>query len=547
MKKFLILSLISVMVSVVVCCVQTTAVNQGGGGSEVEVVGRVCFLDGEPAPFTQVKLIPAHYDPLVMNSIPDSMIDTTDQYGCYSFHNVAPDIYNVQALQLTQRTRMLVTEVEVTGDSTTIPVDTLFETGNVRILLSGGEGFVTIPGTDVSKYVAEGSTEVVLDSIPSGNIPEIRYVAVDGTIAAVRRNVSVEPSQTTDLSNILWDYSQSIVLNTSISGAGVSNDVYNFPVLVRLSKNNFDFSQTNNDGTDLCFTKTNGIPLVFEIEQWDAVSGYAAIWVRVDTVYGDNNTQQIIMHWGNSTAAGLSDSYAVFDTANGFQGVWHLNDGSDARDATGNKYHGNSPDTAQPATGKGIIGNCCIFDGTSDYISMPNTAESKLNFEENSQYTISAWVLLDTFDNASHCIVSKGYQQYFLRSTYFPTNSPSWEFVEFGSIVNWQVSISPASEKQWVMLTGVRQGSRQFLYCNDLLVDSTVDNWTQGFTRNTTENLSIGRFLSEVTFPTYDGYCFFKGSIDEVRICSEVKTADYIKLCYMNQRSDDRLVNFIQQ
>jgi hypothetical protein len=89
------------------------------------------------------------------------------------------------------------------------------------------------------------------------------------------------------------------------------------------------------------------------------------------------------------------------------------------------------------------------------------------------------------------------------------------------------------------------QGDRQFLFCNGDLVDSTANVWAMakgmGFTRMP-KDLSIGGFLEPVTFPQNDGYCFFKGSIDEVRICSAALGVDWIRLCYMNQRRDDRLV-----
>jgi hypothetical protein len=36
----------------------------------------------------------------------------------------------------------------------------------------------------------------------------------------------------------------------------------------------------------------------------------------------------------------------------------------------------------------------------------------------------------------------------------------------------------------------------------------------------------------------------FCGCIDEVRVCRTIRSADWIKLSYMNQRPDDRLVVF---
>ena len=37
---------------------------------------------------------------------------------------------------------------------------------------------------------------------------------------------------------------------------------------------------------------------------------------------------------------------------------------------------------------------------------------------------------------------------------------------------------------------------------------------------------------------------FFKGKIDEVCLASTARSADWIRLCYMNQNTEDRLVTF---
>ena len=210
-------------------------------------------------------------------------------------------------------------------------------------------------------------------------------------------------------------------MNTTVSGAGVDSDVYDFPVLVRLTESNFDFSQAAENGKDIRFTSRNGTPLLHEIEKWDGASRHAAIWVRIDTVYGNDSTQSILMYWGNPDAQDYSNSKLVFDTASGFQGVWHLGDEPNdlIRDATFNGYDGSSPDTATPSISEGAIGYCRTFNGTSDFITMNNTAESKINFPQNGYYSVSAWVYLDTIDIKSRCILSKGYEQYYLRSSSF--------------------------------------------------------------------------------------------------------------------------------
>ncbi len=536
-------------------CTSPTSVSDGGG-SEVEVIGYVSISGNEPAPFTQVKLIPNDYDPSFMAGIGDSMIDTSDDSGRYTFNSVPPGTYNVQAVQLKQRTRMLVTGIEVSGDTTIVPVGSLSEPGLVKFVLSGNDtdrGFITIPGTDITKKVDGLSNEIVLDSVPAGIIPEIRYTDLDKNVLLTKHDVLVKSSDTTILSNISWEYKRRIYLNTTASGADVASDVYNFPVLIRLTANNFDFSQARANGEDIRFNSLQDTPLPYEIEHWDAAASQASIWVKIDTVYGNDSTQSILMYWGNPDAEDYSNGALVFDTSVGFQGVWHLGDGQNdlIHDATYNGYDGSSPDTDRPIIGTGAIGNCRVFNGKNHFITMSNTAGSKIDFPQNGYYSLSAWVLLDTLDFRSRCIVSKGYEQYYLRSSSFslesiPNTTPFWEFVEFnGEDKVWQVSNSPVTAKQWVHLVGVREGTRQFLYCNGALVDSTIDLWpNENVGRKTSNDLYIGRFVETIQIPLDQGLCNFQGSIDEVRIISGALSPDWIRLCFMNQKPEDKLVVF---
>lgn len=553
MKTYLSGIIFFILCSLLVLCTQPTTVTEGGGGSEVEVVGYVLLPGGVPAPSTQVMLIPSDYDASFVQENKKIIMDTSDASGRYKFDNVTPGTYNVQAVQLEKRTRMLVTGVEVSeGDTIAVRPDSLVKPGSVKLYSQSksGEVCVTIPGTDIAKSVEGSINEIILDSVPAGIIPEIRYTVIKDSIVVKKQNIIVKSSDTTLLA-VSWDYLRRIFLNTTASGADVNTDVYSFPVLIRLSNSNFDFSKAKGNGEDIRFTSVQGSPLPHEIELWDSTSGKAAIWVNIDTVYGNDSTQSIVMQWGNSKADNFTDGTLVFDTAAGFQGVWHLGDSEadSVRDATVNDYDGFSSDSTRPSIGTGAIGNCRIFDGKSDYITMSNTASSKINFAQDGYYTVSAWVYVDSLDGKSHCVVSKGYTQYYMRFTYVSRNiinpKPLWEFVEFNESKAWQVLNCPATSKQWVYLVGVRKGTEQFLYCNGDPVSSALDIWeNQDVSRETTDDLSVGRFADAIKIPSPEGYCYFKGGIDEIQILNTAQSEDWIKLSYMNQRSDDYLVVF---
>ena len=138
-----------------------------------------------------------------------------------------------------------------------------------------------------------------------------------------------------------WTYSRQLSLNTTSTGANVSGNVLNFPMLVRLNGDNFNFTQAESNGEDIRFAKSDGSPLEFEIERWDASSNAAEVWVRVDTIYGNNNTQTLTMYWGKGGSLNCSDPEAVFDTTNGFAAVFHLEEDGNTtaggyKDATDN-------------------------------------------------------------------------------------------------------------------------------------------------------------------------------------------------------------------
>lgn len=498
-----------------------------------------------------VKIFSDSTDPLSAGTSMVSFTDTTNDSGMYEFRKISRGAYVVVARHSASQTCFLEKNVIVDdSDVTTVQQKVLEKPGSIIADFSGStlpeSCYVYIPGTDIYSYV-NSSGRAFLSNVPKGTFSRIIFASANSISRNILKSgLTVGSSDTVNIEKASWNYSRKIVLNTSASGAGVNETVYGFPLLVRLDETNFDFAQAGNDGNDILFTDRNSRILASETERWDASAKKAEIWVRTDTVFGNDSLQSITMYWGNVLQASKLKNSAVFDTSEGYQGVWHLGDKSKdtVQDATVNKYTGISQDSTSPDIADGIIGNCRRFNGINDFITMPNTAESRLDLPENSNYTVSAWAYLDTLNNASHLIVSKGYEQYFLRLTYFPTYTPLWEFVEFNTGTNWQALNNTAASKKWTLVTGVKNGTNQYLYCDGVLTDSIVEHWPQGLSRDTTKNLSIGKFLEQVTFPLNDGYCFFKGAIDEVRIANKAVSSDWIRLTYMNQRSDDKLLIF---
>ena len=69
-----------------------------------------------------------------------------------------------------------------------------------------------------------------------------------------------------------WKHSGSMYILTTPEGADLpaSASVEGFPLLVRLHKDFFDFSQAKANGEDLRFATRTAKPLAYQIEEWDA-------------------------------------------------------------------------------------------------------------------------------------------------------------------------------------------------------------------------------------------------------------------------------------
>jgi autotransporter-associated beta strand protein len=333
-----------------------------------------------------------------------------------------------------------------------------------------------------------------------------------------------------------WNYSQPVHLNTTAGGANIPGNVLKFPILVRLHPGNFQFfSQTQPGGADIRFAKTDGTHLLFEIERWVDNTGdvdTAEIWVKLDTVYGNNATQSFVMYWGKAGAADSSASAKVFETAGGFNGVWHFPPGSSPADtfmdASGSNGGINNGSTYR---GNGAIGYAREFDGTSQWVEIPSPAT---DFKYTNTATFSAWIYSE---GQSVCgnVLSRQYG------------------TGLGSVFNFGIRDNTAymgpnyenfagtlTTGQWVYLTAVKNGSTEILYVNGNVMTtfSGQPNWTCD-----DNEVVIGADYNSTISPGD----FFDGGIDELRSSGVARSADWVKLCYENQKAGQVLVGLPQQ
>ncbi len=100
-----------------------------------------------------------------------------------------------------------------------------------------------------------------------------------------------------------WKYSASIWVLTTPDGADLPASMIekDFPLLVQLNEEFFDFAQAKADGRDIRFSTPAGDILKYQIEEWNAANGHAFIWVRLPIIRG-NARQEMKLYWGKADA-----------------------------------------------------------------------------------------------------------------------------------------------------------------------------------------------------------------------------------------------------
>jgi hypothetical protein len=540
------------------CASLQTAVS-GGTGSET-VIGKVVHEDGTPAGETEVTLRPYNFDPVSDLPHSDYGADTTDSEGRYAITIASPTVkrYTLQAVTLLLRTGAIVPDIDISAPSetTVIAAASLHKTGSIKVILTDslitGNGYVFIPGTTFHAYMGNGYA--IIDSVPAETIPRVCYNDIHGMSAplSLAETVDVKQGIVTIVAFSGSAHAAKIFLNTTSGGADVAGNVYGFPLLVRLSSTNFIFNEARTDGTDLRFTKPDNTPLPFEIERWDAAARLAEIWVRLDTVYGNDSSHFVVMYWGEPATAIARSNANAFDTASGFRGVWHLAEEAAGvgtkglyKDATGRN---NGDDFISATDRSGIIGYGHTFDGIDDYILVNGPVT---NFMKGD-LAISLWV---NIHNSGGTILSKldtvpGWYKgetsyYFGDGTnmhgYPGINGARPSFVGYGD--DYAIAAQSVASDDWHYLVytwqwnGDSTGTSQY-FIDGMPVSLSRDSLRIHFSDSVETTLRIGQPNDN------ESYAYFKGLMDELEISAVARSADWIKLSYMNQKEQDAVLKW---
>ncbi len=348
-----------------------------------------------------------------------------------------------------------------------------------------------------------------------------------------------------------WKHSGSIYLVTTPEGANLPASAVEkkFPVLVRLNRDHLDFSEVKPRGEDIRFS-AKGKPLAYQVERWDAAGGNADVWVGIPVIRG-NEQQEIRMHWGNDKALSESNGEQVFQTTEGFAGVWHL--GDNLEDATSNNLDGFNRADRPTTNTTGIIGDAQEFGVNKLLVIRPPGAKPGRRVtcmpSGNSDRTMSAWVKPTSFEGRNWAQASIGGwgepergQKPNMGLSYFTMTGrgqPRFHLYGFDPRC-----ASPLPRDEWRHVALAVSGDMVRFYVDGSL-EETINN-------NGDLVSKLGTLRTPVSTPVDlgdhgNGRGPFNGALDEVRFESVARSANWLKLCFENQKPLQSLVGPLVQ
>ena len=318
-----------------------------------------------------------------------------------------------------------------------------------------------------------------------------------------------------------WRHSGSLYIITTPEGANLPAGASerDFPLLVRLDKDFFDFAQAQSKGQDIRFSTPAGAALPHQIERWDVKNGTASIWVRIPVIKGASR-QEIKMRWGNADARCESNGKAVFDKSNGHLAVWHMN-GPVTNDAVGAISSKDAGTTASA----GMIGAARHFPGGKGVFCGENITTFPTGCQPHSS---SVWFRGEK-QNCRVLSWGKESRQGKVQMWYRSPSKIRMDCYFSDADVSSSPSI-PLNTWTHVVHTYARGDSR--IYVNGAL-DAAATRRATALDIKSPARMWIGGW--------YNSYDFI-GDIDEVRISGMTRSPAWIKLEYENQKVLQTLV-----
>jgi hypothetical protein len=321
-----------------------------------------------------------------------------------------------------------------------------------------------------------------------------------------------------------WGFKGDISILTTPEGADItaSQSEVNVPILVRLNKEIFNFSEPQENGADIRFS-LNGNSLKYSIESWDKTNSRALIWVLIPKIEG-NKIISLNMHWGNNKVKSESKPEELFGLKNNFMTVNHMDSDHDVLkllnfDVKGTKIV------------EGLIGKSRKFV-SGDVMRAPQN----ITFfpKKKESHSTSIWYKAsqkggDIVGWGSESRQGKIVMQ--LKTPGPHIRVDAW-FSRGGIKTKQNLPLN-----KWIHVVHTHTDKETLIYVNGQLHSKSGG---RGTSMNIPEK-------SKMTIGGWGRQSVFEGHIDEVRLANIARSSTWIKLQYENQRPMQRLVGHLKQ
>ncbi|MFI5338950.1 MAG: DUF2341 domain-containing protein [Candidatus Methylomirabilales bacterium] len=318
-----------------------------------------------------------------------------------------------------------------------------------------------------------------------------------------------------------WPYRKAITINQ------VTATLTNFPVLLSFTDTNLQtYAQAS--GNDIFFTAADGVTkLNHEVEYYNA--GQLIAWVQVPSL-SSTSTTVIYMYYGNAAASNQQNATGTWNDGY-YKAVWHLKESGNGtagefKDSTGvnNGQGGAGTLATTPTQATGEIGFGQTFNGTSQYIQVPNNASLNVT----TQLTMEAWVNVTNPGNDQKVVGMTPIGSGYLLAVRGGGLTPEiWDSAGVDTSNTW--GTITANTWTHLVVTWTTNGTMNG-YVNGV-------QYTMAATANnigtTTNVLRIGT----TPWSNPPTQFFVAGLIDEVRISNTARSAAWITTEYANQSS----------
>jgi len=316
--------------------------------------------------------------------------------------------------------------------------------------------------------------------------------------------------------NTTWTSRRKITINNSASSTSLTN----YPLLIKLNSARVDYSKTQNSGQDIRFVDPSDptVVLPYEIEKWDE-SGSSYVWVKVPQIDASSPTDYIWMYYGNASASDGQSASNVWDS--NFRAVYHSAEtsGTTVFDSTSNANNATKQGGAtDPAPTTGQISGAQAYTGVASSNSYLNRADNSTL--DLTTFTNSAWFNATSLTGGDGwktilCKDSSGSPNYCLQ-----TNAGNID-INYGAIL---LDGGAVTTNTWYFVTATYDGSTLRLYLNGTSNASTSSASTPPVNAAA---LTIGKSPASNEF--------WPGTLDEIRVSSGARSADWIKADYLSQ------------